>query len=149
MRIRRVHVALVVFASLLGALVVLADSGRGRHFFALAALVPAGDKLGHFVLFGILSFLVNLVLRATVWRPGKLILLKGSVVVLSIVSVEEFTQLFFRSRTFDLLDLLAGGLGVWLCGKLAANHLRWKRSRPTGPAAAEAASGQSRALAED
>ncbi len=141
MKIRRAKVALIGFVAFLGTIIVLADSGHGRSLFALADRLPAGDKLGHFILFGILSFLVNLILRAAEWRWNSLTLLKGSAIVFSLSAVEEFTQLFFRARTFDLLDLLAGGLGVWLCGRLAQAYLRWKRSRRTKPAVLGSAAG--------
>ena len=134
MRIRRARIVLVVFVAFLAALVALADSGHGQQFFLLARKVPAGDKVGHFVLFGTLSFLVNLVLRAPEIRLWRITFLKGSAIVGIIVTLEEFSQLFFRSRSFDLGDLTADLLGIWLGGWLAKKYLTWKRER-SNPAA--------------
>src|SRR5688572_20320034 len=105
MKIRRAKIVLVAFVAFLIALVALADSGHGRQLFLLAAKVPAGDKIGHFLLFGTLSFLVNLILRGAEFRLWTIAFRKGSAIVASIVTVEEFSQLFFRSRSFDLGDL--------------------------------------------
>ncbi len=128
MKIRRAKIVLVAFVAFLVALVALADSGHGQQLFQLAKKIPAGDKLGHFVLFGTLSFLVNLILRAAEIRLRKITLLKGSIIVGSVVTMEEFSQLFFRSRSFDLGDLAADLLGIWACGWLARKYLAWKRT---------------------
>jgi VanZ family protein len=132
MKMRSAKIVLVAFVAFLVALVALADSGHGQQFFQLARKVPAGDKLGHFFLFGTLSFLVNLILRAAEIRLWKITLLKGSVIVASIVTLEECSQLFFRSRSFDLGDLAADLLGIWACGWLARKYLVWKpmKSKP-------------------
>lgn len=138
MKIRRAKVALAGFASFLVALVVLADSGQGRHLFALAGQIPAGDKLGHFALFGTLSFLVNLIGRAGTTRLFGLQTLKGSAAIMALVTLEECSQVLFRSRTFDLLDLASDALGIWLFGWLATTYLERKRRQlqtvgvPTG-----------------
>src|SRR6185295_6074139 len=115
-------------------LVALADSGHGQQLFLLAKKVRGGDKIGHFTLFGTLSFLVNLVLSASELRFRSITLLKGSAIVASVVTAEEFSQLFFQSRSFDLRDLAADLLGIWLCGWLARKYLAWRQSgvKPTG-----------------
>jgi hypothetical protein len=112
-------VVLFAFALFLCTLIWLADSGRGQWLFDLARLIPGEDKTGHLVLFGLLSLLVNVVLQSSRLRLGRLILLKGSVLVAAFAIAEEVSQLFFRSRTFDLLDLGAGLVGIWLFGRLA------------------------------
>jgi VanZ family protein len=128
MRVRRAKIVLVAFVAFLVALVALADSGHGQQLFLLAKKIPAGDKVGHFVLFGTLSFLVNLILRAEEIRFRRMTILKGSAIVASLVTIEEFSQLFFRSRSFDLGDLTADILGICLCGWLARRYLTWKRA---------------------
>lgn len=105
-------------------LVTAADSGRGREFFLWVGSFPAGDKLGHLVVFGFLAFLANAALDAARWRVGRLTLLKGSICVFIPTALEEFSQLFLITRTFDLLDLLADGIGIALGGWLAVVLLR-------------------------
>jgi VanZ family protein len=128
LKIRRAKIVLVAFVAFLVALVALADSGHGQQLFVLAKKFPAGDKIGHFVLFGTLSFLVNLILRATQTRLWGVTLLKGSAIVMSVVAVEEFSQLFLRFRSFDLGDLTADLIGVGLGGWLARKYLGWIRA---------------------
>ena len=118
---RHARLALFGFGLFLCCLVGLADSGHARWLFRMVESVPGGDKIGHFILFGILAFLVNLVMRATVVRWGGRAMLLGSIIVMTIVFAEEVSQLFFASRTFELLDLTADLAGIWVFGQLA----RW------------------------
>jgi len=113
---RRAKWALFGFTVFLFSLIWLADTGHGQWLYALARLVPGGDKTGHFVLFGLLSLLLNVVLQSSDLRLGRLVLLKGSLIVSVFAAGEEISQLFFRSRTFDLMDLSAGLVGIWLFG---------------------------------
>lgn len=53
-----------------------------------------------------------------------------STVVMSLATVEEFSQLFLRSRSFDLGDLTADLLGIWVCGWLARKYLVQKGMKP-------------------
>lgn len=120
------RLALVGFVGFLFALIWLADAGRGQWLFNLVRLIPGGDKAGHFVLFGLLSLLLNVVLRAAVVRWGKLPVLKGSLIVGLFAVAEEVSQLFFAARTFDLLDLTAGLVGIWIFGRLAARGFKYQ-----------------------
>jgi len=121
---RCARLALFGFGLFLSGLVCLADSGRARWLFRMAESIPGGDKAGHFVLFGLLAFLVNLVMSATVVRFGRLALLKGSAIVMVIVIAEEVSQLLFVSRSFELLDLTADLAGIWIFGQLACHCLK-------------------------
>jgi len=93
----------------------------------MAESIPGGDKIGHFVLFGLLSFLVNLVLQATVVRCGRLTILKGSALVMVIVIAEEVSQLLFVSRSFEVLDLAADLAGIWFFGQLPGLYSKRER----------------------
>jgi glycopeptide antibiotics resistance protein len=123
LKIRRAAVALVLFVAFLAGLVYLADTGHLHRLYVLAQWIPWGDKLGHLVLFGILSFLVNLLFHASKARLGPFTVLKGSALVAVVVTLEECSQLLFPSRTFDLGDLAADFIGIWLAGRLALLHL--------------------------
>ena len=128
MKIRRAKVALILYIAFLAGLVLLADDGKGHWLFALANLLPWGDKVGHFFLFGCLSFLVNLLLRAEKTNLYGFAVMKGSAMLMSIVTLEECSQLFFKSRTFDLFDLAADAVGIWLFARLATVYLQRKRA---------------------
>jgi polysaccharide biosynthesis protein VpsQ len=125
---RRARLALFGFVVFLSVLVGLADAGRGQWLFGLAGLVPGGDKAGHFILFGVLSLLVNITMRAAVLRYGKLTVLKGSAIIMAFVIAEEVSQLFFVSRSFDFLDLGADLVGIWTFGQLARRYLRYENA---------------------
>jgi VanZ family protein len=92
--------------------IVLADMGalpgliRGLYDF------PHGDKLGHFILYGILSLLLNL---AFTLRPGVNLprtILTVSLILALLIGLEEWSQSLFGSRTMDIVDLLASYAGV-------------------------------------
>jgi VanZ family protein len=127
MQIRRAKVVLIGFVFFLVALVVMADTGRGGWLFNLAQTIPAGDKVGHVVLFGILSFLANLLAGSRTIQFAMFSVLKWSAILMLLVALEECSQVFFRSRTFDLLDLASDALGIWLFGRLAVAYLNYKR----------------------
>lgn len=104
--------AAVGFAFFILAIIILADRGR-LGIFEIVYRIPFGDKAGHFVLYGILSLLVNLALFQTFpGRPPKRIVWISGLVLLLLIGVEEFSQKYFPARTFSYLDLAAGYLGV-------------------------------------
>jgi len=123
-QVRRAKFVLAGYVLFLVAVVIAADAGIGSRFWNFIHAIPCGDKVGHFVLFGALSFLVNWILLGRSWRVGGLSVLKGSVALFLIVFAEELSQLFFKTRTFDWFDLLADAAGIWLFGLLAQYRLR-------------------------
>jgi VanZ family protein len=113
----------VLFGLVLIAVVVLADTG---HLGFLARLYdfPEGDKVGHFVLFGLLSLLVNL---AAFERWPKLgrgwLRVRVSLALAVVIGLEELSQRLFPSRQSSIWDLAASYLGVacsaWLATRIA------------------------------
>jgi VanZ family protein len=90
-------------------------------------MIPYGDKGGHLILMGLLSLTVNLSFKCTQWTVGQHTFLKGSVIIAILVTLEEISQLFISSRSFDWGDLLFDYLGILAFGQLAwylnqANH---------------------------
>ena len=81
--------------------------------------IPYGDKVGHFLLMGFLSFMVNLSFKGKKFKLFYLSILIGSFLVCIVVTLEEFSQIFVLARTFDLGDLLFDYLGIFLFGQLA------------------------------
>jgi polysaccharide biosynthesis protein VpsQ len=133
MRFHPVKLALIVHAVLLTWLIVLADTRRCRQLFAVVDRIPAGDKIGHFVLFGTLSYLLNRVFRRAAFRAGWIRVPMGSVIVTVMVTIEEFSQRFLPARRFEWLDLAASILGVWILGFAAGCGARWRRAKPGAP----------------
>lgn len=108
-----------LYALLLIIIIVLAGHQDYYRLFSPIRALPAGDKVGHFLLMGMFSFLVNRSLRCRTVTVFSRRLLLGSVVVFLAVTAEEFSQIPLRHRTFDLIDLFFDGTGIWLFGKLA------------------------------
>lgn len=110
---------MVIYILVLAGIVVLADIRQTQYLFLPIRKLPYGDKIGHFLLMGFLSFLVNLTLKAKSFQIWKLKYLWGSIIVLAVVTIEEFSQIFIRGRSFDLRDLGADFAGILLFGELA------------------------------
>lgn len=108
------------FALFLVLIVLSADFGWMYGFFRLMARLPYSDTLGHFMLLGTLSLLVSLSFPTPHLRLNRLAILKSSLIIAGIITLEEFSQLFLANRTFSLLDLSANYAGIWLLGELGA-----------------------------
>lgn len=71
------------------------------------------DKLGHFLIFGTLSFLAVIASNFHRIRLSSTYAIYSAAIILSvIVTFEEFSQLLLSNRTFELLDLSANLAGV-------------------------------------
>jgi hypothetical protein len=111
------------------AIIVLADRGILSHYLGFIYDFPYGDKAGHFILYGILTFLINLTtFEARPDQNRKLLAIKLGLILALLIGLEEFSQRFFVDRTFSLLDLSFSYLGVivfsWLALKIKS------RTRP-------------------
>lgn len=103
----------ILFALFILSIIVLADLG---HLSLLGFLnrIPFGDKAGHFVLYGILTLLLDLTLlrsKRFTLRPS-LLVLRVALILAVLIGIEEYSQQFFAKRTFDLVDLMFSYLGV-------------------------------------
>lgn len=81
--------------------------------------VPYYDSIGHFVLFGIFGFLVEMALRGKKYKLFRLFFPLGATLVALFATVDEILQIFSRNRTFDLHDLGFGLLGITMSYFLA------------------------------
>ncbi|MDE1461787.1 VanZ family protein [Spartinivicinus poritis] len=101
-------IAVLVVATI----VILASKGQLPAEIKALYNFPGGDKVGHILLMGTLSFFVNLAVVSTlVGRPTRKIVITTAILGL-VIALEEVTQQFFSTRTFSLLDLLASFLGL-------------------------------------
>ena len=107
----------LAYASTLMLLVAAAD--RGTLKVSYLTVLPAADKIGHFLLMGLMSYLINSALggQRLSWR--RLSVLKGSAFLSLLVAAEELSQLWLTHRNFELADLAADAAGIWLFGRLA------------------------------
>jgi polysaccharide biosynthesis protein VpsQ len=110
----------VAFGIFIIAIIVMADRGAMPHLISRVYDVPFGDKAGHFVLYGIMTFLLDLTfLRSLPKRDPKLVVFAISLILAGLIAVEEYSQQFFPDRTFSLVDLSFSYLGVAIFSWLA------------------------------
>jgi VanZ family protein len=116
----------ILFTLLIILIIVLADVGR-LGILRLINRIPYGDKAGHFILYGILTLLINLTLFGLLPNQSRqLLAIKCGMILALLIGLEEFSQQYFSSRTFSLKDLTASYLGL-ICFTWVA--LRIKRDR--------------------
>lgn len=75
--------------------------------------VDAGDKLGHFLMFGGLSLLLNLSLQFKNFSLQKINIYKGTLITACLSLLDEFTQLFISTRQFEIADIIANISGIF------------------------------------
>ena len=116
-------------------IIILADTG---HLGGLGFIYqfPYGDKAGHFLLFGILSFLLNLTLlrslpnrdpSTSLRASPKRIAVTVTLLLALAIGLEEWAQQFFPLRTSDWVDLFFGYAGVALGAWIA-----YRKGKPVG-----------------
>jgi hypothetical protein len=107
------------FAIFIILIILLANTGN-LGILAIVYHIPFADKLGHFILYGILVLLANLTLfrRFPSQSRNWLVLVSGLTLAL-LIGFEELSQRNFSNRTFDLIDLGASYLGVIVFSWLA------------------------------
>ncbi len=108
-------------------IIILADSGN-LGFLSFVYSFPYGDKAGHFLLFGILSLLLNLtLLRSHRSASPKRTVIVASLLLALAIGIEEWAQQFFPLRTSDWVDLFFGYAGVALGAWIA-----YRSGKPAG-----------------
>jgi hypothetical protein len=98
-------------------IIFLADTADYNFAFRMIGHVPYGDKIMHALLYGVMAGLLNWGLGYRhCCRFGALANAPymGAVIVLTFAAIEECTQYYIPSRTFDLWDLAADFVGVIL-----------------------------------
>ena len=106
------YIAVVFFVFVI-AVIVLADHGSLPHSIRALYDFPNGDKVGHFILFGVLTFfLTRAFLSSFPSKPRGWVALSIGLILALFIALEEWSQQLFPTRTFDLLDLLASYAGI-------------------------------------
>ena len=113
------YLAALFLAFIIG-LIVLADLDLLPDFVRKLYDFPNGDKLGHFIIYGLLNFFITRAFLSAlpIRRSGWATLSVGLILAL-FVALEELSQMFFSARTFSLLDLTASLLGIIVGGWVA------------------------------
>lgn len=130
----RLKILALLYALLVAGIVALADTPGTQYIFVGVRALPGGDKTAHFLVMGLLSFVVNLALAGRTIGVRHLALPLGTVIVLLLVTAEEFSQLLVKGRTFDRADLLCDVAGIALghvAARLARRGAQGPHSAPT------------------
>ena len=115
----------ILFSLCIIAIIVLADRNGLPLIVNHISDIPFGDKVGHFILYGLLTLFVTLAtLAAKPTRSSSRVALSTGLILAVLIGLEEFSQKHFPARTFDLLDLTASYFGV-----LAGGWLAWRVQR--------------------
>ncbi len=109
----------VAFCFCFGYIIYSANTSKDFFVFTFIDKFPHSDKAGHFILMLIFSFLLNSSLKNRRLKILKPKILLGSLIVFSIITIEEFSQLNLDNRSFDLLDLACNYLGIVVGGFLS------------------------------
>jgi VanZ family protein len=106
---------LLIVAIVVGANIDMLPRSLERLYY-----FPGGDKAGHFILFGILSFLLNKSALTLLPKriPARLVL-TVSLFLAILIGLEEWSQSLFPARTMSLSDLFASYAGVSVFALLA------------------------------
>jgi VanZ family protein len=102
----------ISFGLFIVSIIILADMGM-LGIFRMINSFPYGDKVGHFILYGILTLLIDLTFLGS--HPNvspKLVVVRVGLVLALLIGLEEYSQLYFPRRTYSLVDLFAGYFGV-------------------------------------
>jgi len=91
-----------------------ANTGQNKVVFNLIEQVKYGDKYVHFLFYGFLSFLLNLIFKLSQINLTVVKLYKGSLIVFVFSVIEEFSQAFTPYRNFDFIDMVANFCGILL-----------------------------------
>jgi len=109
----------VLFALFIILIIILANLGE-LGVLRFINEIPYGDKAGHFILYGILTLLIDLSFlqknvdlpSASVRTHPKQIVFRIAFILALLIGIEEYSQQFVPSRTFDLVDLAFSYLEV-------------------------------------
>lgn len=121
------YLVLIFVTIAFGALILSAGSSTMPARILALYDFPNGDKAGHFLLFGLLAFLVNTGLAGRQVSLLNKRYLLGSVILTAIVTVEEFLQLFNEQRNFSFFDLAGAYLGIFIAGAVFSRIMKWSR----------------------
>lgn len=102
-----------LFGLFIVAIIILADLGM-LDIVGFVNRIPYGDKAGHFILYGILTLLIDLALMRSLPFPRRrLLVFRVAFILALLIGLEEFSQRYFPNRSFDLIDLAFSYLGVF------------------------------------
>lgn len=92
--------------------IYMANAGQQHALIDFVRDLPHGDKVGHFLLFGLLALFLNLALRFRCISVARISLPVASLLVCGVAVSEEISQIYLPTRSFDLMDIAADFAGI-------------------------------------
>src|SRR5690242_15551885 len=129
---RLFRIMALLFTLFIVLVILSANIGLVGQWFGWLYNFPNGDKVGHFLLMGSLALLLNLGFPDAQVGSRAFHLSKPSLILASLVTLEEFSQSFFPNRHASLLDLCAGLAGIFSLGAFGAYLRRRWIEKPSG-----------------
>ena len=92
-----------------------ADKGELPFFINKLYMFPHGDKIGHLLLIGTFTFLVQqiLIIKQS-FDIQKKRASRAAFIITILITIEEISQYFIKTRNFSIIDLLFSYLGILL-----------------------------------
>ena len=108
-------VSTLLFSAFIIVVVLIANADQFPDAIRNLYKFPGGDKAGHFILFGILSYLLNrsALILLPKRNPARLVL-TVSLLLSILIGLEEWSQSLFPARTMSVVDLTFSYLGVFV-----------------------------------
>jgi hypothetical protein len=108
--------ATALFVITFALIIVAADARQMPAFIKALYAFPAGDKVGHVVMMGALSLLVNATIASRGGGQVRRRMFIATLIITGIVALEELSQQFFAGRTMALDDFASSLIGLWFVG---------------------------------
>lgn len=103
----------VLLFVLMGLFILAVSIGADLHLLPLQLIAfPYYDKLGHFVLYGVLGMFLHLALRSRALTIRRLHIPIAWLIVAGLAMLDELQQSFMPGRSIDATDFAADLLGV-------------------------------------
>ena len=95
------------------------DAGRLPSFITALYAFPHGDKVGHFLLMGLVAFFLGLAFCSGRKEGRKKRLCIAGIAFIVLTTIEEMSQTYFANRSMDAVDLLCSYAGIFMGTLLA------------------------------
>ncbi|OFX52369.1 MAG: hypothetical protein A2046_04810 [Bacteroidetes bacterium GWA2_30_7] len=121
--------ATLAYSFLIFSTTVLLDNGYKVSMLNFLKDIPHYDKIGHFMVYGFWTFLLNYSLNFRKMNFGIFKIFTGSFIAIFILSLEEYSQSYFIYRDCSYYDLLANYLGILIFGLISEklrNYIKTK-----------------------
>lgn len=116
----RLITALALLFSIFVIYSVSSQTPIGMKISSFIGHIPYGDKSIHIVVMAALSFLFNLSFGGKKLKIGTWTFLMGGLLAGTLITIEEFSQIFISTRNFEFLDLVCNYAGVFVGSQLFA-----------------------------